>query len=691
MAAIEVSKALKETLSASQTAKAVNLAQSRVSYDVLYTPVLHGQCAQLVRETIVADRSTAREIALAEIQVIREVLYHPVTWKQAEVFMEVLYDAGTVPTIHAVYSAAFQNVAQAASYLAPSATISTEQFRSFWQQTLAQSDLTSMPVSYSQWATNWQLAVSSLPISTASYETMPTLWSMAAQDAPVTLYPPAQFMASMTSVASICQLTVISLVNAYVPTSGIWNRSYWNLAIQATPDMAIWISDDFIRAQWMKVIQKRDAEYLPHSDDFLGAVSTEVIQHIDAPMPVSYMGIGEYLVQAVQHSDQTAFPISPIRMGAFQELVLQDSPMAEPVGPMDLSAERMLVAQSNPVAMPAGPVLARQIITKAIQGTDYTNPVSYIPLSTTRTLVAQDADYDSTDSYLTKARMGAEQMLVAQGTAYSQPTSTTRLAAILDLKIQAAPADFYPDPDTVYDQSRFSRLISYSFQSVQANPRALPVSFISTPSLRILSLQDAAYDSPEVMASSGSFVYAVAQFIASVATYDAPTPAGSVMQIYQVVETAANLTDYPGKDVPQSYNNVTQVIQSVASVETWTPWEDLHSPVLVNQVVSEVACSSDYDNPYAIHSPVTVNAIAQQVASPSSYPDKDLSQSYAQVYGVGQSLVQRVTYPDKDIPQSMGEVFFLAEQLISKDTKLYGLPTTPRRHRIRVVCNVIYE
>jgi len=336
--AIGIVKVTQETVSADVPAVTSNLVVESSVREVIYTASLISRTSQVVRETVSATRPTAQEIALAQIQTVREVLYRPIAWKQAGVIRDVLYDAGTVPTIHAVYNATFQNVIQETSYAAPSVTISTEQILAFWHQAIGKVSDTGMPASYTTWSSNWSLAVSRLPITTASYETVPSLWSMAAQDAPVTQYPPAQFMASVTDLSTLWQLTVISLVNAYVPTSGIWSNSNWNLAIQSTPDMAIWISDDFLRTLWMKVIQKRTAEFLPHSDDFLWSVQTEVIQRSPMVMPASYVAFGEYLVQAVAAYPATEFPISPITMNSFGEMVLQWSSIGVSAGsPPDAS------------------------------------------------------------------------------------------------------------------------------------------------------------------------------------------------------------------------------------------------------------------------------------------------------------------------------------------------------------------
>ncbi|QJI52253.1 hypothetical protein [Cronobacter phage JC01] len=521
------------------------------------------------------------------------------------------------------------------------------------------------PLSYTRAKQLHQLVLQAKPISTISYESVKQVRNLAATQFNYII--PGDVW-SKSSAAQTVMLVCQSLTIPYTPTSGEYLRQNLMLvALQSAP-MPIRISRVTVRQESVLVALKRPQERLPRSITRVPLVTTLASQRRIDPMPRSAEFVGAVLSQA---SVPTVMPEphGPDHVAQLYSLALVPTVMPAVQGVQQVKQERVLVSQARPAPLPISREAVPQVTLLASQGTSYPAPGS-----------------------MSSLQVKQERTLALVQSSYPPPTriSYTAVPQVAIAFMTHPPASYYPDPEVVYERSRYDFVSQFVELVTMGRPLALPLSYVPVPQLAMLTAQHADYLSPEEMARSGAFTWQVIENVATTADYPSADAPASRVIVPQLIEHVAVTADYPDAHLPVNYAIVTQVVEHTATVETYPDPGTLQSVQNVWQVSEQLAVETDYPDAGALHSPVIALQLVEQVTSSANYPDKDFPQSFVRLAQATQQVAFKAAYPNKDVPQSSARVNQVLQHVARRDLTMYQLPVPPRRHRVRVVCRFVY-
>lgn len=521
------------------------------------------------------------------------------------------------------------------------------------------------PISYTRAAQLAEMVLVAKPITTLSYESVAQVRSMAVAQFN---YVIPEDIWSRSAVAETVMLVCQSLTIPYTPTSGEYVRQQSMLVAVKSDPMPIRTSPVSLRQESLLVALKRPVERLPRSITRVGIVTTLASQKIAAPMPRSTEFVAQMRMQA---SVPTVMP--------------------EPHGPDHVAQLVSLASVPTTMPVPQGMQHVAQAVTLASVPRLAALPISRVRVPQATTLVSQATAYPSPGA-MSNLQVKQNRALALVKAAYppAAQISYTVVPQASIVFLTHPPASYYPDPEIVYDRSRYDFVPQFVELVTLARPAALPISYVPVPQLAMLTAQDTNYPTPEEMATSGLFAWQVSEHVALTADYPSTDIPASQVNVTQLVEHVAVVATYPDAHLPVNYAIVTQVTEQLATVETYPDPDSLRSAQNVIQLAEQLAVETDYPDAGTLHSPVIALQLVEQVSLSANYPDKDSPQSYVQTAQLMQQVAFKTTYPNKDTPQSLARVNQVLQHVARRDLTMYQLPVPPRRHRVRIVCRFVY-
>lgn len=545
-------------------------------------------------------------------------------------------------------------------------TISFESVKQVAQLTTVTFPPMPFPWSYTRVAEMRQLVLQSRPITAQSYESVKQVSGLTVSTFNYLI--PGEVISYEAAAQSVL-LVVQSLDIPYQPTSGEFVRQQFALVLQEAGVLPIWTSPAYMRQVFALAVQKRPIERLPRSITRVAEVTTQaVVKRPIEPLPRSTEYVAEVTTQVVQPTDM------PVPVGVIHS--------AEVV-------QLTTVATEMPAAV--GMVQDAQLALKVVQARPLPLHISTERVPSLRTLVVYSTQYNPPDEmvFLHTAQF---QQQVMQQAAYPPPTlfSYNMVPQLAVMFMTLPPASVYPDPETVYEESRKAYVPQLTELVTARLPVAMPKSQVPVPQLQMLTSQRADYPTPEEMATSGVFVTQAIEHVAMESQYPSTGVPASELIANQIVEQLAVEADYPNAHLPVNFAIVPQVIEHVATSDEYPDPADLSAPINVLQVAEHISLESGYPDAGTLHSPVLALQLVEQLSMEAGYPDKDIPQSILRVAQLSQQAAFSAAYPNKDVPQSRVRINQVCHHVARRDLTMYQLPTPPRKHRVRIVCRFVY-
>lgn len=480
-------------------------------------------------------------------------------------------------------------------------------------------------------------------------------------------FNPVDEVISTSRAAQLMQLTVQSIDIPYQPTSGVYARQARVLFTQSSP-LPMWTSPAYVMQQVVKVAQRRPAARLPISYTRVPELTTQVVQR--APAAVLPQGI-QFTAQVMSQA------VTPTEMPV-------------PVGVIHAAEMRQLTAAARIEALPLSNTQVTQLTTFVLHSSPISTQ-SRTRAAQARQLVLQHADYPSPGSMTAKERAAQVRLQTTMKADYPGAViwSQTRVPQMRITYSQRALASWYPDPDSMANASKNVFVPQFMQHVAFAHALSWPISQTPVPQLALKVLAGLPVDSLESIANRGMFVTLAAQQLATVATYPTTENPVSRLTIDLLQEQVATVAEYDDPHL-QSYLIIDQIAETVAATENYPDPSQLASPITVSLLTEQIAAESVYPDAGDLHSPVVLSQLAEQLSVRAGYPDKDIPQSMAEVSQLTQQAAFKAAYPSKDSPQSILRVNLVRQQVARRDQTMYQMPTPPRRHRVRIVCRIVY-
>lgn len=614
------------------------------------------------RQFLVSDRASANLYAQHT-----QVLYRVLDMELFSESRQMLAVLDATPSVVGAYAQGMSGVVSSRPVPPPALTISYETVnQSFQLVTQASPDLPFLwsPVSVGHQAVQ---VVQSKEITAQSAESVPSVVSTAAGRA---VYTRPEDVTSVSAVAAAGVLVCQSSEIPYIPPSGEYVPQQVVAVTQAADYPSSYRSMSSVRSAAVKVAQRRTPEKLPRSKTrAAGTVTQAVTQRDSEGLPLGWQMSAQSFSQAVTATEMPQ-PVGVVQGSCVSSLAVSPSVMPEPVGAVESAgAFALALTQSDVLGLPSSPVDTPSVASLAITRSDYDLPGDVLAAersSALSQLVTQSVEYPAAE--------------IRSFSSYGQG----RLQYT-----QATSADVYPDLDGVYAASKFAFSASVQAMTVQQSLSALPLSRMRAPQLRVISLSSLPQASLEEISNRGVFNYQAIEHVAVSTEYPATNDPISYVDAHQVLSHAAFTATYPPA-VNQVDVSAHQVMQHAMVASFYPDPSDQHSPVSVYQAASNIATTDSFRDAGSLHAPVLMFSLSEAVAFGSNYPNKDTPQSAAQVAAVTQSAAFRSAYPGKDTAQSLAQVGQVRQNIARRDSSMYEMPAPPRRHRVRIVCRVVY-
>ncbi|QEG09415.1 hypothetical protein CPT_Saba_042 [Proteus phage Saba] len=596
-------------------------------------------------------------------QVIRNVVYFPDPLKLRKVQKNIVYTDGDKIDSPGVVG---QYLARTVTDTSYQFEISNSRITQFVCDVVIDR-LEPLPISFEEVASYTNLVAVSADYDTTSLKIVGSYTSHAAQ-ASIETRPSDVWSASR--VQRVVTLACVSMDVPYVPRSGVDVAQQYNLAIFSSPipflkspasvpsvrNLAAQRDDtiDGIPLSHTKAGTVYNLAAVPGMPpERVGAVETKQVRHLIAQTsdPDPYVGsvITPQVSGLVAFEREEEFnPISRERVGqAFTMAVLTDAYPWE-TSPAAVTQNRLIVAQKG----------------------DYVPPISYFVLNTAvsvTSLAVYDSDYGP-----------------AQKIGYSE------VGALPILSLMEAPKRFYPPLGEIVDLSKGGHVAQFANLSAVGTPGGLPISPIDAVTVRVLSSHFRKELTPKEIAESGVFVGSQLFNVLRTSEFTKTSEPQSNVSAESIALSSAVTVDYPDIRLPLTVGQVDLVAFNSVSEAIFPDVKD----VLVNGVVSNIGenvmFSANYPPVNTLNSLLLVNQTTSNVAHAATFPDKDRAYSSVDSSQVAISAASAVGYNDKDTPQSFVSVSMSYQNTLVTDPSLYQMPLPTRKHRVRVVCKMIY-
>lgn len=596
-------------------------------------------------------------------QVIRNVVYISDPFRVRKVQKNIVYTDGD----------RIQSPATVGQYVARTVTDTSYQFEisnSRVNQFVCDvviDRLDPLPISFEEVARYANLVAVSADYDTTSLKMVGSYTSHVAQ-ASIETRPSDVWSASRAP--SAVTLVCVSMDVPYVPRSGVDVAQQYNLSAFSSPlpflkspasipsvqNLAAQRDDaiDGIPLSHTKVRTVYNLTAVPGMPpERVGAVETKQVRHLVAQTSDPDPYVGSVISPQVNsmiacERDEEFNPISREAVGqAFTMAVLTD----------------VLPWESSPAAVSQNSLVVAQ------KG-DYVPPISYFVLNTAvsvTSLVVYDSDYGP-----------------AQKVGYSE------VGALPILSLMEAPKRFYPPLGEIVDLSKGGHVAQFANLSAVATPGGLPISPVDAVTVSVLSSHYRKELTPKEIAESGVFVSSQLFNVLRSSEFTKTSEPQSFIDAESIALSSATVASYPDIRLPLTVEQVDLIAFNSVSEAIFPDVKDVLVFGVVSNVGENVMFSANYPPVNTLNSLLLVNQTTSNVAHAATFPDKDRAYSSVDSSQVAISAASAVGYEDKDTPQSFVSVSMSYQNTLVTDPSLYQMPLPTRKHRVRVVCKMIY-
>lgn len=596
----------------------------------------------------------------------KQILYRGVDFAFYQMAKDVLQVLERVPSIAAIYRQNKMAVTSSRPVKPMAEVISIETVKQATTLVTIKTEAGGFPWSITRYAEARNLVVQARPNTVISYENVKQARVLVTGRTPI---PSPGDTLSTERAAQTRMLVCQSIDIPYQPVSGEYTRQMRSLVVQHVDYPTAYRSAVSVGQQVMKVAQRRPSARLPQSTTTVGQqVSQAVQRRAAAGLPQSNTDAAGVFSQAVVGTVMdVVFGIQMTKL--VRQLTAQATTMLVPFGLQMTKQSRLKVAQALPMTLPISSERVRQLTTFVLQGSDYPQPSDMLTkerVKTVKMLTMQHADYPSAE--------------IRSFTVYAQ----SRLVFA-----SGANSSDYPKPEDIYNASKYTFAAAVRELVPQRFLIDLPISRTRVPQLRTKVASYLKMPTLEELANTGSFVSQVMQRVGLKADYPSTSVPVSHMDVLQTLEHVAIVSYYPPATVPVDAI-VSQVTESAALQSAYPDPASLSAPVNVLAIAEQSAYETAYPAAGDLHAPVVLFQLATHSANKTSYPDKGAILSYSNVTQTSQQTAFKAAYLGKDVPQSTLKVNQVRHQVARRDLTMYQMPTPPRRHRVRVVCRIVY-
>lgn len=627
--------------------------------DYIFTSKSFRRTVNLSSDIIYSTKSIRRALNLSV-----DVIYDIKPIRTVQVIREIIYTAGEFIGTPADVNQFNSAVVQSDNFPTLGDTISPMDNASTVSAVITADDFI-FPWSFSSVFSNAMLVAIQNTDVTISIERVPQVISSVAVGSREI---PLHEMWSKTAVGQALQLVCLSLDDPYVPTSGTYvKNALTQVLIQSGytwPSIPAMVSE-----LMMLVALKRPLEYLPKSDISAWTVSNLV---------------------ATSRTD--ALPQSDTNTNAVTTLVASTSEPDIRVG-MEHSAGSFLqvVMTSVPPVLQGIQFTAQTVVTAAV-ATEYEWDEGYGHTGGLLSQVAQMSVYKPTTDYMLNGVAFQVMNLIPQLAIYPAVSQwgyqdTKHLS--MEVAMQP-PARFYPPLGEVEEGGKNAMVPSFSIQTALQTRDPLPISVISVPQLSTLSAGRSTYPTIVEYLRTGAFVSGLIEQVMVEREYPSPYEPTSSITTESIAQQLAEVVDYPPLNDGQSPASVFQIAESFLYEEAYLDPNTIQSFQFVHSLTQNILSRTNYPIPNTLNSLALVDYVSMDVARTAVFPDKDTVYASASVRQVISTVARPSEFAPKDDPQSAIRAGSIYQTVARIDKSLHVMPPPKRRHRVRVVCKVVY-
>lgn len=360
----------------------------------------------------------------------------------------------------------------------------------------------------------------------------------------------------------------------------------------------------------------------------------------------------------------------------------------------DTDVGQVLLSQVESVIdeLPISPEDVSSVVSLSAIGVDSTWRWSDVYSPSVNTLAIQDSPQPPLESYFVLNAVGSATvaMLLESDFGPAHKDSYTETYSVPILTLMTAPKRFYPPLDNVVELEKGNHVTQYVTSTAVKRDDGMPISSEDVASLSIVSGIKSPMPTPEEMAKKGDFISGLAQHTMVTSSFPSTEEPQSRVETGSLAENIAVTAYYPDIRLPMTVGQTDLVAFNIANSVDYPPVKSFLMYDFTGLVTQNIACKANYLPANTLNSLSLTTQTSANVAFSARYPDKSTVYSRINSAQVSSSLAMVAEYPDKDSVLSDIKSTSVYQNVVRVDSSLYHMPHPPQRHRVRIVCKMIY-
>lgn len=495
---------------------------------------------------------------------------------------------------------------------------------------------------------------------------------------------------SQTKVGLNTMLVCQSIDIPYVPRSGIDTPQVYNLSVSSLPVEWETRPADVVTVRSL-VTQARPPERLPQSTTVVG----EMVSLCSYPsVPDARVGV----VNANQLISLASIPVDPdptvgmVIAAQTVDLSAVSSPEDLPISPESVKQAIGLAAFEADDTLPQSAEDVPFVVSTAVVGSDVEWLWSPVQVNTQTLVAAWDSPQPPLESFFVLNAVGSLSLTWSMESDFgpAHKDSYTEMGALPILTLLTAPARFYPPLENVEDLAKGNHVEQYFTATSIRTPDPMPQSNEDVGTIRIATAARTPMPTPEEVATQGIFTGGVVGHVAKESLFPSTDIPQSFVDVVTLAENIAVVATYQDIRLPLTIGHIDSVAYNIASSVDYPPANAAKGHGVVSSMAQNIASKANYLPANTLNSLSLTTLTSANVAFSTEFPDKDVVFSRIESRQVAASLAMGAEYPDKNKAYSSVTTSSVYQNVMRVDSSLYQLPRAPQRHRVRIVCKMIY-
>lgn len=484
----------------------------------------------------------------------------------------------------------------------------------------------------------------------------------------------------------VCQ----SIDIPYVPRSGVDTPQVYNLSVSSLPVEWETRPAEVVTVRSL-VTQARPPERLPQST----TVVREVVSLCAYPStPDPRVGV----VNTYQLVHLASIPVEPdptvgiVTVPQMTSLSSVSDPLELPISHESVNQFVGLAAFDADDTMPQSAEDVPSVVSAVAVGSDVEWRWSPISVNSQTMIAAWDSPQPPLESFFVLNAVGSLAMAWSMESDFgpAHKDSYTEMGSLPILSLMAAPARFYPPLENVEDLAKGNHVEQYFTATSIRTPDPMPQSNEDVGVIRIASSSRTPMPTPEEVATQGIFTGGVIGHVAKGSFFPPTDIPQSFVDTLILAENVAVVAEYQDIRLPLTIGHVDSVAYNIASKVEYPPANAAKGDGVLLSIAQNIASKANYLPANTLNSLSLTTLTSANVALSTEFPDKDAVFSRIESRQVAASFAMGAEYPDKDSVYSDVRTSSVYQNVMRVDSSLYQLPRPPQRHRVRIVCKMIY-